>query len=175
MTLPTRWFHGSPYCCVATMSEYRGKVMFMSDSREVALQYLAKLVGSGEFEGPVEPTLYELKLRVAPQKIFDLRNPDHAALWPDIAKRSRQLYGEDGFSKKDVIRVPRSSGSQIEGELPAFGLVLTLLSLLEPLHFVGALFGEGSQGGSLAVLDPQQHVRIVQTWTMPPGSRGGDA
>ena len=175
MTFPTRWFHGSPYRSFATIDEYRGKVMFMSDSREVALQYLAKLVGSGEFEGPVDPTLYELKLRVTPQKIFDLRNPDHAALWADIAKRSRQMYGEDGFSKKDVIRVPRSSGSQIEGEFPSFGLVLVLLSLLEPLHFVGALFGEGSQGASLAVANPQKHVRIVQTWTMPPEARGGAA
>lgn len=165
--LPSRWFHGSPYCCFDTIGEYRGSVLFMSDSRDVALEYLRKLVGSGEFEGPIQPTLYELELRASPRKIFDLRNPEHASLWPDLAKLSREVYGEDGFSKKDVIRVPRRWGSSIDGELPSFGLVLTLLPLLEKLHFVGALFGEGSQGGSLAIVNPQKHVCIVQKWSSP--------
>lgn len=159
--LPGLWYHGSPHCCFETAADYSLPVMFMTDSQSVAKEYLRELVGSGAHDSEFAPTLYELLLKIPADAIFDMRTENHREAFPKLAKISRERFGEDGFSKSDIMVVPRAHGSKIAGTFPSFGIAISLLGLLRELGFAAAFFAEGSQGASLAVLEPQKNVIVV--------------
>lgn len=159
--IPALWYHGSPHCCFETAEDYSRPVMFMSDSQFVAKEYLRELVGSGTHDSEFAPTLYELLLKIPADAIFDMRIDNHREAFPKLAKISRERFGEDGFSKSDVMAVPRAHGSKLVGTFPSFGIAISLLGLLRELGFAAAFFAEGSQGASLAVLEPQKNVTVV--------------
>lgn len=38
-TLPAVWYHGSPHCCMQTIADYRGNIMFLTDLEWIAQEY----------------------------------------------------------------------------------------------------------------------------------------
>ena len=158
------WFHGSPYA-FDSASEFEQPIMFVTDSLEVASDYTKELIGSGNRPTGVqrkpEPSLYEVRLLFASDMILDTRKPEHRELFASLARESRRRFDDDGFSKGDMMRVHAAHGSSIAGEFPSFGVTRMLLRLLQDHGMVAAFVGEGSQGASLAVSDPQRNVEVL--------------
>lgn len=164
------WYHGSPYA-FDSMSQFEQPLMFVTDSKHVASEYTKELIGSGNrpangSKQEQEPSLYEVGLLFGDDRILDTRKPDHKELFAALAKESRRRFDDDGFSRKDMMHVPAAPGSRIAGEFPSFGLAITLLELLRDHAMVAAFVGEGSQGASLAIRDPQRNVEILSRTPM---------
>lgn len=163
-TLPAVWYHGSPWCCMQSIADYQGDIMFITDSKFVAEEYTKPLLGTGKRlnnETNNGPVVYTLRLTFNPEQIFDTRRSDHVKLFQKLMKQSFIDDPEDFFRNSDIIRVPAARGSVISGYFPSFGIARSLLRTLVSHGFKAAFIGEGSQGASLAVLAPQQNLEII--------------
>jgi len=156
-SVPEIWFHGSPYGNMNGITDFKRPIMFLTDSKK-ALPGAGKRVDGAEAGSVV----YTIRLKFGTDQIFDTRNPEHLELFFSLAKLSRET-GDDSIRKSDLVRVHAAPGSSISGEFPSFGIASALLQMLAKEGFVAAFIGEGSQGTSLAVWRPQQHLEIVET------------
>lgn len=165
-TLPNVWWHGSPYS-FSSMHDFEQPIVFLTDSRRVAEEYTRELVGSGHRRPgaarEARPTLYRMRLLLPTDDVFDTCRPEHQELFVELARESRQRFGEDGFSKNDVMDVPAAHGSSIRGRFPSFGITMTLLDVLGDRGMFAAIVGEGTQGASLAVSVPRRNVELLSS------------
>lgn len=132
----------------------------------MAEDYLKELIGSGTRppgkKKERHPTLYRMKLLLSPGAILDTRRPEDRDLFTQLARESRRRFGDDGFSKNELMVVPRAPGSILSGTFPSFGIARVLLELLVERGMQAAIVGEGSQGASLIVSHPAVHVQLVE-------------
>lgn len=169
-TLHGSWFHGSPYCCMKSIADYEGRVMFVTDSEQVARQYRTPLLGAAKRPRQAafteEPTLYTIRLLFEFDKVLDTRKAEHLTLFKEIVEESRRVRPALPLSTDDLIRVPAAPGSAFSGTFPSYGSTVLLLRLLQPHNIVASIIAEGSQGASLAVWMPQSHLEIVSSEPM---------
>lgn len=163
--LPSVWYHGSPFCYMKSMSDFRGPIMFLTDSKRAAKECIRVLPAAGKKpDGDVEDksTIYRVKLLFGKDQIFDTRNDEHLQLFFKHAKQSQIDDPEMGFRKSDISRVHPGPGSRISGgEFPTYGIVRNLIPRLSKEGFVACYNTEGTQGTSLAVWEPQQNLELV--------------
>ena len=163
--LPSRWYHGSPYGGMQSASDFKGPVMFLSDSEQVASQYKKQLIGTGNKPSDdVQdgPGVYAVALKFMADEVFDTRKPEHLALFHELCKEARLADPEDpAIRKSDLTSVHAAQGSSLSGQFPSYGCVRTLLQILSKRGFKAVITAEGAQGASLAVLNPQSNVELL--------------
>lgn len=166
---PNTWYHGSPYCCLSSFSEFAGNIIFLTDSKHIAMQYTKKLLdtGLGSSKKPSKinleekPVLYTVSLSFGEDRVFNINNPEHKALFATYNKFI--LHQDPEETKHDLESAQKAKGSSFYGYFPNFGKARLLLDFVKNKGFKACLISEGSQGVSLIVSDPANNVKLVKT------------
>lgn len=164
-SLPEQWYHGSPWKNMGDISSYQGRIMFLTDSLEVAKEYKQPLLDTGRRpKGDVEqrPVVYTVKLKFSDDQIFDTRQNEHLDLFYQLVHAAHEKDANmPRLRRSDLTRVYAARGSNIGGMFPSYGCVSYLLRQLSQQGFVASIIAEGTQGASLAVLNPQSNLDII--------------
>lgn len=166
---PNVWYHGSPYCCISSFSEFEGNTIFLTDSKYVAKQYTKKLLDTGIGSSRKPPksgieekaVLYTVRLSFGEDKVFNINNPDHKTLFATYNKFI--LHQDPEETSHDLEAAQQAKGSSFYGHFPNFGKARLLLDFVKNKGFKACLISEGSQGVSLIVSDPANNVKLVNT------------
>ena len=135
------FLHGSPF-------EYTGDphggargVVWVTKDPRVAREYAeGSMMGAQRGEGARKPNVRPIT--VDAKNVFDMRKPEHRAIFDEIRAESRQHEDPDEHVRK----------AQLTGEgLPSFGTVAEIEPYLRARGFDGMWANEGSQGNSLAL------------------------
>jgi hypothetical protein len=140
--------------------------MFLTDSRQVAIEYTRPLMGSGTKPRDANESkgLYSIRLLFNETQIFDLRIQEHKDLFLSYVHKS-----EGEIRKSDVMSVHSAHGSNLRGVFPSFGVVRELSQFLLEDGFQAMIVAEGSQGASLAVFNPQENLEIIKVEKLTEG------
>jgi len=142
--------------------------MFLTDSRKVAEQYHRPLLAAGRRPQGAsvkeQPIVYRVRLLNDTQQIFDTRTPEHMAMFREMARQEIAADADEpAFTKASLMRVYAAPGSDISGTFPAYGSVSPLLERLVARGFQASIIAEGEHGASLAVVNPQKNVELVDS------------
>lgn len=164
---PKTWYHGSPYCCMESASDFDGNIMFVTDSKLVASEYTRSNPGLAAGRKPgsahrLKPTIYTVSLLFDQNAVFDMRKPEHKELYIELKNETKRSDPDDAWTSSNIVAVHPARGSSFAGVFPSFGIVIPLLRMLEEHGFVAAIVAEGGpQGASLGVSHPQHNIEIV--------------
>jgi hypothetical protein len=136
-----KFLHGSPFEFTdEPHGGVRGVVWVTKDPR-VAREYAeGAMMGAQRGEGARKPNVRTID--VDAKNVFDMRKPEHRAIFEEIRQESRQHADPDEHVRS----------AQLTGEgLPSFGTVAEIEPYLRARGFDGMWANEGSQGNSLAL------------------------
>lgn len=159
VTPTEEWYHGSPNSQLDNkFSNFNNDVGFFTKDHSVAQQYATEpIMGAQKTDVRGEPTVY--KVNVDQGNVFDLRNPEHQAIYEDI----KNQHNAASTDPDDRLPNLNSEGFIMRGSgLPGFGNVRPILSELAARNYHSMLVDDGAHGISLAVNQPQNKVDVLE-------------